>query len=207
MQPTSAMRQIREEHFALAAVLNSLQTLVESGPNREPASFFETVAAMLFYIDEFPERRHHPVESNVLFPMLVKAAPELHGVVRRLEMDHVAGEGRVRELQHQLLAWRFAGESRRAKFVETLGNYVRFYLQHMATEERELLPAIARLCEADQKALDAAVEAVRDPLVGGTTEDVYANLLTMITQQARNPVGLGLGDRTAAAKEVSCGAG
>jgi hemerythrin-like domain-containing protein len=165
---TSAIRLIREEHAALAAVLKSLQALVESGPRDEHATFFETVAAMLFYVDEFPERRHHPTESNLLFPMLLTAAPELTAVIRSLEMEHVAGEGRVRELQHLLLAWRFLGDSRRPKFAAALAEYVRFYLAHMSLEEAELLPvAAARLSPSQVAELDAAFDAARDPLVGG----------------------------------------
>lgn len=192
MTTSSAQRIIREEHAAIAAMLNSTRTLADAGPgDDDPRAFFESVAAMLFYVDEFPERRHHPTESNLLFPMLLKAAPELRAVIHRLEMDHVAGEGRVRELQHLLLAWRFVGEARRAAFVAALDEYVRFYLRHMQLEESELLPiAATRLSAAQQAELDAAFEASRDPLVGGQCDPVYETLFRRITEQARNPVGL-----------------
>ncbi len=36
---------------------------------------------MLFYIDEFPERLHHPKESNMLFPKVVKLTPKVMGAV------------------------------------------------------------------------------------------------------------------------------
>ena len=123
--------------------------------------------------------------------MLLKAAPELRAVIHRLEMDHVAGEGRVRELQHLLLAWRFVGEARRAAFVAALDEYVRFYLRHMQLEESELLPLGAtRLSAAQHAELDAAFEVARDPLVGGRRESVYDALFQRITEQTRNPIGL-----------------
>jgi hemerythrin-like domain-containing protein len=192
MTASSAQRIIREEHAALAAMLLSIRALVDSGSGDDRRDFFETVAAMLFYVDEFPERRHHPTESNLLFPMLLKAAPELHAVIRRLEMDHVAGEGRVRELQHLLHAWQFLGEPRRPAFVAALAEYVRFYLHHMQIEERELLPIAAQKLTPEQSAqLDAAFEAMRDPLAGGKAEPLYEALFRRITEHARNPIGLG----------------
>ena len=191
MKALSAAHQIREEHAAIAAVLNSLRSLADEGPSTDARGFFDTLSEMLFYLDEFPERRHHPTESNVLFPMLVDAAPELLAVVRRLELDHVAGESRIRELQHQLLAWRYMGDERRAKFVQGLDDYVRFYLRHMAAEETELLPALGRLAPQRQAELDAAFYAARDPLVGGESGAACARLLASITLHARNPVGLG----------------
>jgi hemerythrin-like domain-containing protein len=191
MNVPSATRQIRDEHAAIAAVLNSLRTLATGAPTDPPAGFFDTLSEMLFYLDEFPERRHHRVESDVLFPTLARAVPELRGIIHRLELDHLAGEHRIRELQHELLAWRYVGGSRFARFNALLDEYVRFYLRHMATEEAELLPALARIEPKRQAELDAAFEAARDPLTGGASDAACARLLASITLHARNPVGLG----------------
>ena len=192
MPSSSATQVIREDHAALVAMLSSIRILTDTGPGDDPARFFESAAAMLFYIDEFPERHHHPTESNLLFPMLLKAVPELRAVLQRLEMDHVAGEGRVRELQHRLLAWQFLGEPRRAAFVNALEEYVKFYLHHMRTEESELLPLVqTRLKTAQLGELDAAFEASRDPLTGGKRDPDYDALFSRIVQYAPNPIGLG----------------
>lgn len=125
------MQIIRDEHSAVGAVLRSLQPLIQRGPGDEPERFFDILRAMLFYIDEFPERRHHPKESDLLFPKLARCAPELMPVIRGLENDHMQGEGRVRALQHLLLAWELIGESRRDAFVAAVTEYVHFYLDHM----------------------------------------------------------------------------
>src|SRR3954463_5684163 len=116
----SAVQIIRDEHRAVAAVLRSLEPLIKLGPGDEPERFFDVLRAMLFYLDEFPEKRHHPKESDLLFPRLLRRAPELIAVVQKLEGDHMQGEHRIRELQHQLLAWELLGESRRGAFVKSL---------------------------------------------------------------------------------------
>ena len=41
---------------------------MDQGPGDNPATFFDVTRAMLFYIDEFPERQHHPKESRVSLP-------------------------------------------------------------------------------------------------------------------------------------------
>jgi hemerythrin-like domain-containing protein len=183
---------IYAEHAAVAAVLRSLLAMIRQGPGNEPERFFDVLRAMLFYIDEFPEQRHHPKESNLLFPKLARAHPELMPVILKLENDHMAGESRVRELQHLLAAWEFIGESRRAAFEEQASEYVNFYLNHMRTEETELMPAAEKGLTADEWAeLDAAFAADRDPLAGGTRDRHYDRLFTRIVLRAPAPIGVG----------------
>lgn len=192
MPRPSFLQIIRADHAAVSSLLRSLSMLVANGPAGKGERFFEAVRGMLFYIDEFPERRHHPTESTVLFPALLRAAPELKPVIERLEVDHVTGEGRVRQLQHLLAAWEFLGESRRAEFAAALDEYVRFYLQHMQAEEQYLLPvASERLGRDEQAALDAAFEAARDPLAGGRRGSVYDELFSRIVLHAPAPIGMG----------------
>ena len=188
----SAVQVIRDEHRAVAAVLRSLQPLIHGGPGDEPERFFDVLRAMLFYIDEFPEQRHHPKESDLLFPKLARVAPELMPVIRRLEDEHMQGEGRVRALQHLLLAWELIGESRRPVFAQAVEDYVRFYLEHMRVEETELLPVAERkLSEADWEEIGRAFEADRDPLAGGERDPNYDRLFTRIVRAAPAPIGVG----------------
>jgi hemerythrin-like domain-containing protein len=183
---------IRDEHAALAAVLRSLQMMIARGPQDQPERFFDVVRAMLFYIDEFPERLHHPKESDLLFPKLARVAPELMPVIRKLEVDHMQGENKVRGLQHLLMGWELIGDSRRATFTEAATKYVTFYLEHMRIEEAELLPvAEKRLTEDDWNSLDAAFISSRDPLAGGVRDPSYDRLFTRIVMTAPAPIGVG----------------
>lgn len=193
MTAHSSLTIIRDEHAALAAILRSLRQMAERGPRDEPEAFFDVMRAMLFYIDEFPERLHHPKESDLLFPQVVRKLPELMPLVTRLERDHLHGEAAVRRLQHLLLAWELLGESRRPAFCEELSRYLDFYLEHMRLEEDEILPrAEAALDEAEWAALDRAFETNRDPMTGKYPRDaVYDRLFTRIVMKAPAPIGLG----------------
>lgn len=187
-----AIRIILDEHTALSAVLRSVLLMMNRGPGDNPERFFDVMRAMLFYIDEFPERLHHPKESDLLFPRLARAAPELMPVIAQLEAEHMRGEGRIRELQHLLLAWELLGETRRTEFAEAAQTYVSFYLEHMRIEETQLLPvARTALSESDWTFLDHAFERGRDPLAGGSYDPCYDRLFTRILTRAPAPIGVG----------------
>ena len=188
-----SIRIIRDEHAALAAMLRSLGMMVEHGPADQPEQFFDVLRAMLFYVDEFPERLHHPKESDLLFPRVVKLAPHLMETVARLERDHMNGETKVRELQHLLLAWELMGDTRRDAFGQAVTSYIGFYLEHMQIEESVILPHAEKcLAEADWAELDAAFALNCDPLTGKYPRDpAYDRLFTRIVMRAPAPIGLG----------------
>jgi len=190
-----SIRIIRDEHVALSAMLRSLGMMVERGPGNEPESFFDVLRAMLFYIDEFPERLHHPKESELLFPRVARLVPETREIIARLDNDHANGESGVRELQHLLLAWELVGEARRAAFDEAVKKYLDFYLEHMRLEETVILPAAQKvLNDANWEELDAAFATNCDPLTGKYPRDpAYDRLFTRIVMRAPAPIGLGYG--------------
>ena len=184
---------IRDEHATLAALLRSLEMMLERGAGKEPENYFDAMRAMLFYIDEFPERLHHPKESELLFPRVARLVPETVELISRLDREHANGEAAVRELQHLLLAWQLLGESRRAAFAAAAKRYLAFYLEHMRLEETVILPAALKvLSAADWQELDAAFATNCDPLTGKYPRDpVYEQLFTRIVSRAPAPIGLG----------------
>jgi hemerythrin-like domain-containing protein len=192
-----ALRVIRDEHASLAAMLQSLLQMIQRGPEPQGRDqhelFFDVLRAMLFYIDEFPEKLHHPKESDLLFPRVARAAPQVMATIEQLESDHMAGEAQVRELMHLLMAWEYLGETRRPAFEAEAKRYVAFYLEHMRLEESVVLPAAEQsLDEGDWHALNVAFATNRDPLNSRTPRDPqFDRLFTRIVMQAPAPVGLG----------------
>ena len=167
----SALAVIRQEHAALAAMLRSIPLLLEQARRRGELPDFALLRAMLFYIDEFPERLHHRKEDELLFPLVRERCPELAATLDQLDRDHEHGERAIRELEHALLAFEVLGEPRRAVFERAVQGYIEFYLRHMALEESEVLPAAQRALEAaDWAQIDAAFAANRDPLTGHAPE-------------------------------------
>jgi len=147
---------------------------------------------MLFYLDEFPEQRHHRKESELLFPKLRARTPLSRELLDQLDHDHAQGERRIRELEHALLGYEMMGEPRRAEFERQLERYVEFYRMHMALEEQQILPLAERvLTPQDWADLDDAFTANRDPLTGHEPEAPYRALFTRIVNLVPAPIGLG----------------
>ena len=61
---------IRREHRALSAMLRTISLLLAEHKRRSTLPDFDALHAMLFYVDEFHEKLHHPKESRLLFPSL-----------------------------------------------------------------------------------------------------------------------------------------
>jgi len=191
MQP-HALQVINDEHVAVAAMLRSMNMLLRQARDARKPPPFDVLRAMLFYVDEFPERLHHTKESQLLFPKLRERCPEIAPTLDLLDADHGRGEAAIRELGHRLLAYEVMGEPRREAFEKACAAYVDNYLRHMALEDSRVLPAARQhLTAADWSELDAAFGANRDPLTGHQASDEYAPLFRRIVDTAPAPIGLG----------------
>lgn len=189
-----ALQVINDEHVAVSAMLRSLNMLMRKAHDERQPPPFDVLRAMLFYVDEFPERLHHTKESQLLFPKVRARCPELRSVLDQLETDHTRGEASIRELEHRMLAYEVMGESRREAFEKALARYVDNYLKHMALEDSTILPAAREHLTADDWAeLDHAFDANRDPLTGHPASEEYAPLFRKIVNSAPAPIGLGEG--------------
>jgi len=185
-------RIIRQEHAALAAMLRSIVMLLEQHRKKGTLPDFAALRAMLFYVDEFPEKRHHRKETELLFPKLRARTPMSRDLMDRLDNDHAWGERKIRNVEHALLAFEMLGEPRRGAFESAVDEYVDFYLSHMALEEREILPLAERvLTEEDWRDLDEAFSQNRDPLTGHVADFEYNALFTRIVNIVPAPIGLG----------------
>ena len=180
--PHESLRIIREEHASLTIMLRSLSALVERGPGDVASDYFTALRAIFFCIDEFHETQHHPKESEWLFPKVAAASQEAADAVRLLDQDHATSEASARHLQHLLLAWEMIGSTRREAFELACHAYIEHLSEHMALEERLILPQAERSLSADDwQQLDDAFARCGDASGGNYLADPdYANLLARI---------------------------
>lgn len=174
-----ALTIIRDEHRTISAVLHALKDLARAAqePGARPA--FAALRAMVRYIDEFPEKLHHPKEDDLL-ARLVARAPETRALADSLRQEHAEGARLVRELERALLF--FEDSANAGEFLAAVNAYAEFHWQHMRKEEQELLPLAERILgPTDWLALDAAFEANPD----------FEKQFTRIVNLAPEPVGLG----------------
>ena len=189
----SSIQNIQDEHASLSAMLLSLRMMVKRGPKDESTLFFDVLRAMLFNIDEVPEKQHHTKESQFLFPAIARRSLTCKALIESLEVEHQKGESAVRELQHMLLAWEILGDSRRKEFEEAVTRYLDFYFLHMKQEETIIIPeALKVLTTDDWLLIDQAFAYNKDPLSKNNQRDpIYDRLFTKIVMQAPEPIGLG----------------
>jgi len=186
------VRVILDEHAALSAMLRSVLLLLEQHRRLDSMPDFAALRAMLFYLDEFPEKQHHRMESEILFPKLRARTPLARELLDRLDYEHARGGRRIRDLEHALLGFEMMGAPRRRAFEIAMEAYVDFYLAHMHLEEQEILPLAERaLREEDWVELDESFSNNHDPLGGRAPPQDYGALFTRIVHLVPAPIGLG----------------
>ena len=187
-----AIRIIRDEHRSLAAVLHGMLYLVREIRLRGTAPNFALLGAMVYYIDAFPERFHHPKEDAYLFKYVRLRHPDAGRLIDRLEIEHRAGAERIRTLTQALQRYEQGGSSEFGAFAEAVQAYAAFHWDHMRTEEDQLLPlARTHLTADDWKEIDAAFTGHSDPLFGAEAGAEYDALFRRIVNLAPPPIGVG----------------
>ena len=163
----AALERLRDEHRALARVLEALETLTAETAEETAALDFTLLAAMLYYIDAVPERLHHPKEDRYLFAALRIRDPSQATLIDRLEREHQRSPQLIGELERALVHWQGGAPYGLERFARALGDLSEFHWTHMRAEENELLPLAERaLTEADWTRIAEAFCANEDPLFG-----------------------------------------
>jgi hemerythrin-like domain-containing protein len=147
---------------------------------------------MLYYIDTFPERLHHPKEDCYLFSRLRARTHEADEVLDRLEDQHRRGAQMVRELEQALLRYEQGGSAHLEGFALCVREYADFHWRHMREEEEAILPLAEKVLTAsDWAEIDRAFAGNADPLIGEQLQRNYEALFTRIVAMAPPPIGVG----------------
>ena len=187
-----AIRTIREEHRSISAVLNALRHLAtDVYTDTAVKPDFQVFRAMIRYIDEYPERLHHPKEDQYLFARLTERSPESRALVADLTAEHVRGAHFVRELERSLVFLEEGWPRGAYEFRAAVEAYAEFHWNHMRKEEEVLLPlAEKQLTTADWEMIASAFGGNQDPIADLREKD-FATLFSRIVALAPAPVGLG----------------
>ncbi len=186
-----AIAVLKSEHRSISAVLHALKELARMAHDATARPRFQVLRSMVRYIDEYPERLHHPKEDRHLFARLVARAPEARLLVEELQAEHEEGARLIRELERALLFMEEGWPLGSREFRKAADTYAEFHWKHMRKEEQQLLPLAERhLTPEDWQAIDAAFARNRDP-IAGMEEGDFDKLFTRIVNLAPAPVGLG----------------
>lgn len=181
---------IKDEHRAFTAVLNGLVYLVEEIQAGRLPPNFDLLRALLRYVEDFPDKLHHPKEDLYLVKFLKKRGAAT--TAEKIMGEHQEGRDRTRALVEALDRYEAGGSAELASFSEQLHGYAKFQGEHMRKEEEIALPMAEKLfTAADWQEIDVAFAANEDPIVGIETQDSFHKLFRRIIELAPPPFGVG----------------
>lgn len=186
-----AISILKSEHRSISAVLHGLKELARMAQDATVRPRFQVLRSMLRYIDEYPERLHHPKEDEHLFARVAARAPQARKLIDELKKEHEQGAGLIRELERALLFFEEGWPAGGREFQQAVDAFADFHWRHMRKEELELLPIAERvLTAADWRAIERAFATNLDPIAELQERD-YERLFSRIANLAPAPVGLG----------------
>jgi hemerythrin-like domain-containing protein len=187
---------LRDEHRSIAAVLHGMEYLLKEIHDRGAKVDLKVFWAMLYYLDTFCERMHHPKEDEYLFKSVRARTHEMDQAIEDLEAEHARGAAALGRLEQCLARYQEGGAKEFPIFAREVERYVRAYWEHMSKEEEQVLPAAERvLSAADWAQIDQAFEQNRDPLVAEREARDFQRLFARIVSMAPPPIGVGRASR------------
>ena len=188
----TALNIIKDEHRSIAAVLHGMQELVRRIRERAVKIDPRVFRAMLYYLDTFTERMHHPKEDQYLFSPLRLIGAGHSALIAELEREHAEGENALRRVEQYLIRYEEGGEKEFPEFAREVDRFVEGYWEHMRKEEDQVFPLAEKLfMPADWDAIDRAFAANADPLAGDRNEKDFRRLFSRIVSLAPPPIGVG----------------
>lgn len=185
---------IRDEHRSIAAILHGMEYLVDRIRMRKAKIDPRVFRAMIYYLDTFSERMHHPKEDRFLFSALRNRGGDAATAVADLEREHAAGGSALRRLEQCLVRYEEGGDREFQAFADAVAKFVREYRDHMHKEESIVFPMAERLLSAqDWQAIDRAFAENRDPLAADRDTRDFEKLFERIVNLAPPPIGVGPG--------------
>ena len=190
---------LRDEHRSVAAVLHGMQSLMNEMREHGAKVDLKVFWAMLYYLDAFSGRVHHPKEDEFLFKRVRARTHEADAVIGELEREHASHAESLARLEQCLARYQEGGAKEFPAFAREVDRFVRAYWEHMNKEEEGVLPVAQKaLSQADWEAIDRAFEENRDPLAAERQTKDIQRLFRRIVELAPPPVGVGPGARMAA---------
>ena len=186
-----ALAIIEDEHRAITAVIEGLRhVLAEMRAGTMPPEP-TLVGAMFHYIEQFPERLHHPKEDDFLFERLRARRPDAAPLLDSLQREHAIGRERFGQLLRHYERF-VADPSTIGTFADAVDRYADFHWRHMRREEDEVMPLAAQALTADDWAgIDAAFASNADPIVGVDARKAFRELFRRLVALLPPPHGVG----------------
>lgn len=189
-----ALQTILGEHRTLSAVIDALRHVADDVAQGRLAPDYHLLWSLIYYIDEFPDRLHHPKEDDVLFPRIRSRTNDIDATLDDLGRQHQNGVVHLSGLKTLLGRMEAEIPGAAAEFAAKVATYANFHSAHMRQEESVVLPkAVAVLDDDDWTAVAEAFAENRDPLGtdAASRDEWFRSLYRRIVSLVPEPWGVG----------------
>ena len=132
----TALTIILDEHRSLAAVTHGLRFLVREMREKNIEPDGKLLWAMLYYIDTFPQKLHHPKEEAYLFRRLKMRTREADKAILVLEEQHRSGAEHVKALEMALGRYQAGAPGGREAFMAAAETFADELAVHIELRDR-----------------------------------------------------------------------
>jgi nucleotide-binding universal stress UspA family protein/hemerythrin-like domain-containing protein len=140
-----ALGTIGDEHRSIAVVVSAMRDVASDAAATWSADAeLASVAAMVSYMRDFPEKVHHPKEEAHLHRLMRARDPSCESLLAEVEAQHVE----ERRLVEQIGACLEGGALRRQELRNAVLRFAEHVFTHLRFEESQVLPR-ARQCLGD----------------------------------------------------------
>lgn len=193
---TAAIASIQIDHQRFAALLECLAASVDDLNDGAGEANADLLHSIIDYIESFLDQFHHPKEDEYLFRILRRRSPEAEEMLSSLREEHYQGRRRLERLVTALRDFERNGQPVYEELRAAAGGYVAFERQHIAKEERDVLPLARQVLRLDDwREINDAFAANSDPLFGDDRKRKYELLFNAIAHMAPPPFGRSLPPR------------
>jgi nucleotide-binding universal stress UspA family protein/hemerythrin-like domain-containing protein len=179
---------IRDEHRSLGAVIHGLEYLVRAKREGGVAPDFRLLRAMLYYIEAFSEKLHHPKEGAYLFRTLRERTQAYNDTLDELERQHVAGSQIVSDLKQAIDRYEADPAGGFDGFAAAVNRFATTQWEHMALETKVIIPAaLEHLTDDDWNRIAQAFAENGDPRftvdAGEEFRSLFARILNLAPER------------------------
>lgn len=188
----AALAILHDEHRSFAAIVHGLKYLLRETREKGSPPDFKLLWAMIYYIDAFPEKLHHPKEDAYLFARLRLRTHEADAVLDDLARQHAEGARQVRELEHALGYYEAGKPDGFEVFAAAVEKFAEETWQHINVEEKQVIPLAKQyLTPEDWVEIAQAFGENGDPRFTAERDHEFRSLFSKIVNLAPPPIGVG----------------
>ncbi len=174
---------IHNEHKYMGVLMKILKEQIRNMKQSRDVDY-SMMFDIMHYMNNFPDRFHHPREDLILHLMLEKS-DELKPVIEQLFEEHILIADKGRKILSDLKSiLKEHSETKQARLQAESHDYVRAILEHISLEENVVFKKATQILKpSDWTKISTQSETIEDPIFGQRIEERYKNIYQHLSHQ------------------------